>query len=353
MRRHLIVPVVALVGVLVACVPPDPGPSTTTSTTTTSTTTTLPGPTVQQESLDAAAAWVLGQFDTTGVMPNVWSPEFPDHGNGVLAVANLDALGVGGATSSVRYEALLDAKESYIDEGAGDRPGALARVIMAVVAHGDDPRDVRGSDLVARLEATQQPNGLYGTQYAAFDGAFRQGLALAALSLVSPRPASIDAGAAWLVDQQCDDGSWMMYRAATTGDCVENPAMWQFKDSNGSALAVLGLSAVGVAADVDPASWFTSVRGDDGGWGTSPAGPTQESDADSTGLVIGALESLGDPIPTSAWDALLAFQGVNDAVPANQGAYAWKLTLPEPNRLATMDAMVALFDEVWPAALAG
>lgn len=346
--------VIASVGLASTACVPDPGapPATTTST--------VPS-TANQASLDAAATWVLSQFDATGRMPG-WSPEYPDTGNAVLGVANLAALHKGAATASERLDALEADFETYADEGAGDRPGALARVIMAVVASGGDPRSFGGTDLVARLEATLQPNGLFGAQSPAFDGAFRQGLALSALSIVTPRPASITPGPSqtiadvptvkWLLDQQCDDGSWLMYRASTIGDCVENPAMWTFKDSNGSALATLGLSAVGATAPVDPEDWFTAVRGDDGGWGTSPAGATTVSDADSTGLVIAALEALGQAPDETAYQALRSFQLGASAPLDEQGAFVWRLDVPGANRLATMDAMTALFDEVWPGALA-
>lgn len=329
--------------------------STSTTTTSSTTTTTLPEVTRQQAANAAAANWLSSQFAADGVMYFETAPTTRDRGNAVLAVSNLAALGVDAADQQARYDAFIAGAEAYINEGAGDRAGALARVILAVIANGGNPRSVNGSDLVARLEASQQANGLFGTQYAGFDGSFRQGLSLAALSLAAPTSPKIAPAVAWLKAQQCADGSWMMFRASTAGDCVENTAMRVFKDSNGSAFAVLGLSAVGATANVDPAGWFNARRGNDGGWGTSPAGPATESDANSTGLVIAALEALGEPIPGSAWDALLAFQLGADAPVVNRGAFQWKLlgggTLAGPNRLATLDAQVALFDEVWPAAL--
>lgn len=323
--------VVAASMVVGACVPPADGGST---------------PTPQQVSNDAAATWLLGQFDGQGVMPNELAPTVPDLGNQVLAVANLEALGVGAATAATRLEFLEANVEEFVDLGTGDRPGALARLILAVVAADGDPRSFGGSDLVERLEATQRPNGLFGAQPPDFDGSFRQGLALAALSLAAPTSSTITAGVAWLKDQQCDDGSWLMYRASTVSDCVEHPSTGAVKDSNGTALAVLGLAAVGATAAHDPQQWLTAVRGNDGGWGANPSGPTQPSDANSTGLVIAALEALGVDIDAAAWDALLGFQ-------LDSGAFYWKPSSTAPNRLATLDAMTALFDRTWPAALAG
>lgn len=338
---------------VLGCTPPDdPVPNTTTTTTVT------PPTSANEIALDRAADWILGQFNAVGYMPSD-DPAVPDISNGVMGVATLASLGKGSTTAQARLDQLEVTFEDYVDQGAGDRPGALARVILAVVAAGGNPRDFGGTDLVARLEGTEQPNGLFGVQYAGFDGSFRQGLALAALSVVTPRPASITPGpgqtindvpaVAWLIDQQCEDGSWLMFRASTVGDCVENPMMWVYKDSNGSALAAFGLTAVGATASVDPADWFEAVRGNDGGWGSNPSGPTQASDANSTGLVIAALKAMGDDPDQAAYDTLLSFQ-IQSPDPDN-GAFVWSHDVVGIVRMATMDAVVALYDGPWPAVL--
>jgi len=339
-----------------ACVPETP-PATTTTTTTTAPASTT------EVALDAAAAWLLAEFDGQPLMASEYDPAAADLGNGVVAVADLAALDIDEAGEAARMDALEAEFESYVDPGTGDVPGSLARVILAVVATGADPHDFGGTDLVARLEATIQPDGHFGTQFSAYDGVFRQGLALAALSVVEPRPASITPAVgtdiaelpvvAWLSDQQCTDGSWMSFRADTSAACIEDPASWTFKDSNASAYAALGLAAIGATAPVDPVSWFTAVRGNDGGWGSSPAEPAQISDADSTGLVIAALEALGSTPDAAAYDALLALQlGESDPI-EDRGAFFWKAPDRSANRFATLDAMTALFDGTWPEALVG
>lgn len=356
--RFLVVALMTVVGVAVfGCTPPDSSGSGTTPTTT-STTTTVPPTSDNEVVLDRAADWILGQFNSAGYMLSD-DPTAPDTGNGVMAVATLASLGKGSATAQLRLDQLEATFEDYVDQGAGDRPGALARVILAVVAAGGDPRDFGGSDLVARLEATEQADGLFGVQYAGFDGSFRQGLALAALSVVTPRPMSITPGpgqaindvpaVAWLIDQQCDDGSWLMFRVSTSGDCVENPMMWTYKDSNGSALAALGLASVGATASIDPATWFDAVRGMDGGWGSSPAGPDQASDANSTALVIAALKALGITPDQEAYNTLLAFQ--LESPDPDHGAFVWRHDTAGVLRMSTLDAVVALYDGPWPAVL--
>ncbi|MGB3411624.1 MAG: hypothetical protein WBA45_10525 [Microthrixaceae bacterium] len=338
----------ALALVPVACVPTPTVPPTTS----------VP-PSGAARALDRAVDWILDQFNSQGYMPVAGDPTSPDLGAGVIAVATLASLGKGAETARQRLDELESNFETYVDEGAGDRPGALARVILAVVAAGGDPRDFGGNDLVSRLEATQQPDGLFGLQYAGFDGAFRQGLALSALSLVNPPPTTITPGpgqtindvpaVAWLLNQQCGDGSWLMFRASTAGRCIEVPSMQIYKDSNGSALAALGLAAVDATPRNDPAAWFTSVRGLDGGWGASPSGPTQVSDSNSTGLVIAALEALDEAPDSTAYDTLLSFQ--IERPDPDEGAFMWRPSSRGVIRMSTLDAVVALYDRVWPAAL--
>lgn len=332
-----------------ACAPDSPG----------STTTTV-APTPNQLSLAAAGTWIDGAFTAAHWFPG-FNPSTPDPVNAAQAVADLAALGTGAASQPARLARLAADSPSVINDGTADVPGALARMILAVVATGGNPRSFAGTDLVARLEGTIQASGEFGVQYAGFDGSYRQGLSLAALSVVTPRPASITAPAgqtvehapavAWLIDQQCSDGSWMAVRSNTTAPCVEDPSSWTYKDSNGSAMAALGLAAVGANAPIDPTTWFQSVRGNDGGWGAFPASATTPSDADSTGLVIAALEALGHTPDAAAYASLRSFQ-LGDAAPvADRGAFFYQSFNQAPNTYATLDAVTALFDETWPQAL--
>lgn len=320
-----------------------------------------PPPTANQTSLQSAGGWLDRRFTPAGWFPNAFAPTTPDVVNGAQAIADLAALGIDSASQDTRLARLEADAPSAIHDGTAYVPGTLARVILAVVSSGRNPRSFAGTDLVADLESTIQPDGRFGSQYPGYDGSYRQGLALAALSVVTPRPASITpvsgqtiadvSAVAWLRAQQCADGSWMAFRASTSDPCVEDPATWTYKDSNGSAMAALGLTAVGAVAPVDPAAWLTAVRGDDGGWGAFPAGPTTASDADSTGLVITALKALGQDPGETASAALRAFQ-LGDAAPeADRGAFFYKNPDRSANDYATLDAMTALFDGVWPGVL--
>ncbi|UDY36174.1 hypothetical protein [Dermatobacter hominis] len=351
LRRVAVVLTASLAVLAAACVPEAPAPTTTT--------TTPASP--EQVARQQAAAWLDAQFTEDHWFPGPFNSAQPDAANAAQAIADLHVLGVGAGDEAARLARLEADTPGAIDDGTGGVAGVLARIILAVVATGGDPRDFAGTDLVARLEGTIQADGRFGVQSPLYDGAYRQGLALAALSTVTPRPASITPAAggsiedlpavAWLIDQQCADGAWMAFRADTSTDCVEDPASWTYKDSNGAAMAALGLVAVGATAPVDPTAWLLSVRGTDGGWGAFPPGPSTPSDANSTALVIAALEALGETPDAAALEALRSFQLGASAPAAAQGAFFYQSWDTSPSSLATLDAVAALLDEPWPQAL--
>ncbi|MFH8615692.1 prenyltransferase/squalene oxidase repeat-containing protein [Streptomyces sp. NPDC017979] len=151
------------------------------------------------------------------------------------------------------------------------------------------------------------PSGLFGTADPAYDGVWRQSLALLAQDAVGLTPAAkaVD----WLTAQQCADGAFSAYRADVSGDCAAKLP----RDSNATAAAVQALAATGgqdktVAKAV---GWLKSVQNADGGWSYNPGGA---SDANSTSVVIGALAAAGEQPQAvrskggkSPYDALLTF----------------------------------------------
>ena len=91
------------------------------------------------------------------------------------------------AKSALSYmESNVDA---YVSQDGADGPGQLALLILDAHALGVDPTSFGGTDLVARLMATEETSGsndgLFGTKPQVNDfqaGVFDQGLALAALA---------------------------------------------------------------------------------------------------------------------------------------------------------------------------
>ncbi|WAL95246.1 prenyltransferase/squalene oxidase repeat-containing protein [Streptomyces sp. Je 1-369] len=149
------------------------------------------------------------------------------------------------------------------------------------------------------------PSGLYGKTDPKFDGVFRQSYALLAQHTegVEPAAKAVD----WLTGQQCASGGFAAYRADSTEPCDSKTAV----DSNSTAAAVQALAALGgqdktVKKSVD---WLKSVQNKDGGWGYNPGLP---SDANSTGIVVGALVAAGrNPADVKSQDGKSAY----DALP--------------------------------------
>ncbi|MFM9369782.1 prenyltransferase/squalene oxidase repeat-containing protein [Streptomyces sp. Da 82-17] len=157
---------------------------------------------------------------------------------------------------------------------------ATAMLLVAAVpaAHAaDEPTPNSSADL---------PSGLYGDKDPKFDGVFRQSYALLAQDTVGVRPAqkAVD----WLTGQQCDSGGFAAYRADPSEACDAKTQV----DSNSTAAAVQALSALGGQNGTvkKAVGWLKSVQNQDGGWGYNPGLP---SDANSTGIVVGALVAAG------------------------------------------------------------
>ncbi|MGK5531373.1 prenyltransferase/squalene oxidase repeat-containing protein [Streptomyces sp. URMC 129] len=216
---------------------------------------------------------------------------------------------------------------------------ALAAVLLAAAAP---------AALAAADDASPDPasDALFGEASPEFDGVWRQSIALLAQDAAGYAPAG--EAVEWLLDQQCADGSFLSYRADVSAPCGDVTAA----DSNATAVAVQALAALGghdeaVASALD---WLTGVQNEDGGWSYNPGGA---SDADSTGMVVGAFAAAGeDPAEVvrdgrSPFDALAGLQLGCDAPAEERGAFAWQpdQTTGElfPNDLATVDAVLASY----------
>lgn len=309
---------------------------------------------------DFAAHWLVKELTPEGFVPSQTDASQPDYGNTAYAVLALASAGLAHDQAASALDYLAAHLDEAVQSGGADAPGALATLILAVDAFGSDPRNFGGSDLVARLLATQRTAGadagLFGTQDPQFDGAYRQGLALMALAAAG---VDNDLGEQWLAEQQCAGGGWTAYRADPAVPCTPtDPATFTGPDSNSTAVALSGLSAAGVAAPAAGAVGFLeSTQGTDGGWAYMPA-PDQASDPNSTALVIQALLAAGaDPVADTRFDEsggdpmtrLLSFQLGCDAG-EDAGAFFFPSpgTEPTANVLATVQAAPAAALESFP-----
>lgn len=140
--------------------------------------------------------------------------------------------------------------------------------------------------LTPPAQAATADAGLFGSADPAYDGAFRQSLAILGLvAAKAPVPAS---ATAWLTAQQCPDGSFQAYRADVSQPCsVPDPEAFSGPDSNSTALSATALRAVGRTSSAARAiAVLLRAQNADGGWGYTLGGA---SDVNSTGLSLAAL----------------------------------------------------------------
>ncbi|HWC14735.1 MAG TPA: hypothetical protein VG929_09075 [Actinomycetota bacterium] len=209
----------------------------------------------------------------------------------------------------------------FLEKAASEASlGQKAKIVLAVVAAGGDPRSFGGRDLVADIKASQQPDGQYA-EAGDFTAVTTHALAMLALEAAGePHPASADR---WLVDAQCPDGGWQYDRPhddAEDAHCQLSPGApgSEFdaaSDTNVTAYAVQALAATAVAIDpaVDPFDYFASARDKrKGGYRYSHQeilfGTQQYTDANSTALVLQAFVATGRDVPGAARKALGALQ---------------------------------------------
>ena len=292
-----------------------------------------------------AVAWLASQVTPGGYIESVYVPGTANFGVTAQAVLAFASAGVGRTQTTAMMTYLAEHVDDYVSPISSgvpepDSAPALAQLILDAVALGQDPHAFGGSDLVNRLEATQQSNGLFGAGPATYDGVFRQSLALLALHAtgnVNP------AGLGWLQGQECAGGGFESFRADTSIPCgPADAATFSGPDTNSTAMAVEAFHALGVDTSA-PVTWLRSVRAADGGFPYF-GDPTSASDADSTGLVLLALTTAAGTPDAQAVTALTALQVPCSGATADRGGIAFQAqdgTL-YPDALATTQALWGL-----------
>jgi hypothetical protein len=304
------------------------------------------------------ASWLARQITANGGF--VKSFGSPDPTDTAYAVIGLHAAKVGAAASGAAIAYLETQLGTALQSGGSDSPGALAYFILAAVAAGADPRHFGGSapanNLVARLVATQRTRGsdagLFGVQDPSFDGAFREGLGLAAMKAakVNTNNSHVAAATRWLTAQQCANGLWQSYRADPSVACPPaDPNFFTGPDTNSSGMAMQGLAAYARTPRKKRAiASLDAVQASDGGF-SFMAAPGQGSDPDSTALVIQGLLAFGSKPTEKMWttpngnpyDALARFQLGCASAPADRGAFVFPGS-SAPNVFATVQAVPAM-----------
>ncbi len=307
----------------------------------------------QTAAAQAAANWLAGQITPAGYIassPGVANLDATANAVYALASAGVD---LGQASAALAY---LEAHvNTYVTVASADGPGQLALLILDAHAMGVSPTSFGGTDLVARLVATQRASGtdagLFGIQDPSFDGAYRQGLSLAALAVAGVATGTtVTSAESWLTGQQCHDGGWTSYINASN-PCNGKPSNFAGPDTNSTALAVQGLEAqhaLSASSAKSAVHFLTRGEDADGGWGYEPNSPKTpgSTDPDSTALVLQALLSLGVS-PSSAkltkgsTDPVAALLSLQITSGSGAGAFAFP-GIPGPNLLATYQVTPAL-----------
>ncbi|MCL6516267.1 prenyltransferase/squalene oxidase repeat-containing protein [Alicyclobacillus sp.] len=165
-----------------------------------------------------------------------------------------------------------------------------ARFILGALAAGEDPHQTPAGDLVAKLAHAQLSSGPDAGKFADnLDGTGTDLINAQAWAIIALEDAGgVDynraAAAQWLLAHQNEDGGFGF------------SSQYADSDADDTAAALVALSLLGYRAD-HPAiakaiAFLKTQQAEDGGFGT--AGKT--SNADSTGVVVDALVSLGiDP----------------------------------------------------------
>lgn len=295
---------------------------------------------------DAAIEWLAPQVTEDGALISPYT-DAPDPGLTAQAALALAGAGAVPETVATMIAHLQDNVEDHIAVGGVDDPGAIAWRILDAVATDVDPTDFGGVDLEARLSATQQPDGLFGAADATYDGAFRQGLALIALAALGEESPD---GVAWLLDQQCDEGGFVALRTDTSVPCpAVDPTTFSGPDTNSTAFAAMGLALNGETdAAAEAIAWLESVRTPEGGFAYL-GDPSEEQDANSTGLVLLAFRTVQGDMDSGAIDALASLQVPASGEPGDRGGIAFQAGDPLfPDLMATTQALLGLAGQALP-----
>jgi prenyltransferase beta subunit len=208
---------------------------------------------------------------------------------------------------------------AQLDAEAISTPDSAGKVIIGLVASGEDPTDFAGINLVeALLQTYDESAGAFGDP----QNTWHQALAI--LGLTAAGAEVPEAGIATLKGLQAEDGGWEY-----------TPGFGTWPDN--TALAIQALIAAGTSAEEnviqDGLDYIATMQTPDGGWG----------DSSTTAFVLTALNALGEasanwrsdagmtPLPT-----LFGYQKIN-------GSFVYTWEYPDDNLMSTTAVLFAVF----------
>lgn len=281
-----------------------------------------------------AAGWLRGQQQPDGGFPGFQGGSDPSataDAAVAFAAAGIDPTSVKRDGHSI-IDFLSASAGSYGTSTAG-----AAKLTLATVAAGENPREFGGVNLISQLQShLDQASGLYDEQL--FTHAYAM-LALVAAGETVPSNAVTA-----LEQHQSADGSWSFSGSTDPGQ----------GDSNTTAIAVQALEAArsGNSTPIEKAfDYLKTVRMPDGSYTYQMGGASPPAgDANSTALVIQALIAAEQApeagIAGSPVDALTHFQNPD-------GAFRFRDDTPADSALATVQAIPALMSMPLPVVPSG
>ncbi|MFN8483230.1 MAG: prenyltransferase/squalene oxidase repeat-containing protein [Anaerolineae bacterium] len=220
-----------------------------------------------------------------------------------------------------------------------DSAAATARLILAVQAHGADPRAFGGADLTQRLASfLDASRGVYGQTTP--DQAWAL-LALAALRQPPP-PGAVER----LIDWQASDGGWPP-RASVASDTVTTALVLQALVASDAVYTVRSRARAYLMMQQNPFGGFGSMDGETATATRATAAALQalvalDENPRAAPWVRHATPPDNSPLPAhNPAQALLALQDVS-------GAFHPQAGFPEPDASATAQALLALAGRAQP-----
>lgn len=295
---------------------------------------------VQAADEDAALDYLKSQQNPDGGFGSGFSP---DSTIGSTADALLAIVAIGGDLDGFDQAGNTPLTYLAANAGAATSAGDLAKLILAAIAAGENPRGFGGVDSVAKLESLSSVDGWIGGEFDTFVAH-----ALAVLALSSAQRPIPDAAVGVIRDAQQDNGAWAWDGTSETTS-----------DTNTTAFAVQALIAAGEAADSEAVAsaltYYHAVQNEDGGWPyQNPSEFGTGTDANSTALTIQAILATGQDPSGAEWTS----QGAKtplaalEALQNESGAFAWQAAMPDDNLLATVQVLPALAGVPFPFATA-
>lgn len=276
-----------------------------------------PLPASARAPIPAAASWIVARQASDGGF-------FGEQQPADATAETIAALRVSGRQTAAVSRALDHIRRTG-PARASVRPAYAGRIVMGLVAAGQNPRDFGGVNYVSRITDAYRA-GSYET------GVYAHALAI--LGLVAAREPVPGDAITYLRANQCGDGGF-----------GHEPGCVPRADTDTTAMVICALAGAGVPARDLMRSrareWLRSVRGAGGGY---PHTAGQPVNANSAGLAVSALACGGEQDEQSV--------SVLRSMQTADGGVRYRASDAQANSYATVQAVPALAGSGYPVRVA-